>query len=139
MLTTTPDHLSEPARVLLTYIREKDWVTYVEVERVLAPYIPVRGDYAIEHPTIDNLLFWCGVSAEVCAIVNELFEARQIWRVPAERLAYHIDGKVLSLPIPRRVQQRYAKPYWLPTCLRATEQISPADRKKYGRVMGPLA
>ena len=139
MPTTTSESLSEPARVLLAYIREKDWVTYAEVERVLTPHISVKGNYAIEHPTIDNLLFWCGVSAEMCAVVNELFEAQQIWRVPAERLAYHIDGKVLGLPIPKRVQKRYAKPYWLPTCLRATERISAADRKKYGRVMGPSA
>ena len=125
--------LSAPANVLLTYVRIHDYVTYPEIERVLSSHMSVKGDRCIEHPTIHNLLFWAGVSQELIAIVNELFEAGLIWRVPASSLSYMIDGGMLRYPIPKRVRkQGYAKPHWVPTCLRPIECVSNTDLEKYG-------
>ena len=127
----TPPPLSPGATALLAYIRAYDYVTHVECERVLAPHLEVKGDWALTHPTVENLLFWVNVSEAFLDVLTELLDGGHIWRVPAEVLSYAIDGKVLTLPIPKRVQKRYARPHWVPTCLRPIERVSVADRKKY--------
>ena len=130
----TTQSLSPGATALLAYIRANDYVTYAEMPRVLSSFMPVKGDLSAEVGHVPNLVLWVGMSQEWIQTLNELFTAGLIWRQPCPVLSYMVDGKVLTLPVAKRLPKGgYKTPHWGPTCYRPIEKISPAEKQKYAK------
>jgi hypothetical protein len=104
---------------IVELVRERDYVSMVEIERFLKDKMPVKGDVAIVAPNFENIFLWGGVSEEFVDVVMRLMNEKQIYAHPADWMSYLIDGGMLQLPIAKRAHQ-YKKPHWLPVCFRVT-------------------
>ena len=120
VMTANPP-LSPAAQALLDHIRANDWVTYAEIEDVLAPYITVEGDGGLVLPDFQNMVLWQGVSRAFAETVNEVLGTHLVCREPVRILLYLTDGKYLTLPLAKRLYD-YATPHWLPVCFRPLER-----------------
>src|SRR5882724_547812 len=109
LMTANPP-LSPAAQALLDYIRANDWVTYAEIEHILAPYITVEGDGGIELADFENMALWSGVSRAFVDVVNEVLQTHLVCREPVPILPYMTDGKYLTLPLAKSLRA-YAKPH----------------------------
>lgn len=104
---------------MVSYVRAMDWVSFPELQRALAPYMPTTGDSAIEFPK--NLVVWLGMSREFVDILLDLTHRKVLHYHSACVLTHLVDGGVLRLPVakdPKRAEAGYKKPHWLPVCLR---------------------
>jgi hypothetical protein len=121
-----PAALSLAAQVALAYIRKRDYVSYVELDRVLRPHIPTQGDWAATDPHYPNVVFWAGMSEEWLDVLQELLDAQLVWRDVASRLTYMIDGRTLKFPLVKRLPDGgYKQPHWAPICFRPIETKTP--------------
>ena len=120
-VSTSTSPLSPGAQAVLDYIRAQDWVTYVEIEKVLAPYIQVAGEGDIEMGDFANVALWGGVSRAFVDTVNEVLRTQLVCRQPVSVMRYLLDGTYLTLPLAKRLRD-YAKPRWLPVCFRPIER-----------------
>jgi hypothetical protein len=106
---------------VLDYIRSQDWVTYAEIEKVLAPYIQVAGTGGVAMGDFANVTLWSGVSRAFVDTVNEVLHTQLVGRQPVSVISYLLDGTSLTLPLAKRLRA-YAKPHWLPVCFRPIER-----------------
>jgi hypothetical protein len=106
---------------VLDYIGAQDWVTCAEIEKVLAPYIQVKGDGGVAMGDFANVALWSGVSRAFVDTVNEVLRTQLVGRQPVSVMSYLLDGTYLTLPLARRLRA-YAKPHWLPVCFRPIER-----------------
>jgi hypothetical protein len=93
---------------VLDYIRAQDWVTYAEIEKVLAPYIQVAGNGGVEMGDFANVVLWGGVSRAFVDTVHEVLCTQLVCRQPVPVLSYLLDGTSLTLPLAKRLRA-YAK------------------------------
>jgi hypothetical protein len=105
---------------MLDLVRSQDWVIYPELERVLAPFIPVRGDGAIILADYRGLLVWEGVSYEFCEVVNDVMKTWRVIRVPVPARDYILQGSHLTLPVAKSLRD-YQAPHWMPMAFRPLE------------------
>jgi hypothetical protein len=111
---------------ILALVGRRDWVTFVELERELEPYVEVRGDRAIELEEFANIIVWASMSAELVDAVLRLNRAGRIHFHSTSALTYLIDGGTLKLPLAKGARA-YARPRWAPMCLRT---VAPAVRRR---------
>jgi hypothetical protein len=97
---------------ILTYVRERRYVSFVELERFLGG--EMSGDFNLFKG--DNVVLWSGVSERFAEAFASLVETGQVRLVPTSPLVYLIDGKALRLPLVKG-RYRYKKPHWLPVVL----------------------
>jgi hypothetical protein len=109
---------------IVTYVEERDYVTFAELQRDLGEYRDLAGDWALE--IWPNGILWAGMSEEFQQAFRKLVEQERIKTEPAAPLCYLMDGMVPRFPIAKRVPRDkakgYAKPYWIPVCLRPWEE-----------------
>lgn len=130
----TPVTTEQLDDMVLEFIRQRDFVSFVELTRFLEPYIPTKGLWGVSADERQNVLAWSGMSDEYSALVDRLRKSRRIetWTC-SSLLVYIVDGGMLDLP--RATQfgtKSYKKPHWLPVTIR----IAGAGTKKE-RAAGP--
>lgn len=94
-------------------------VSFVEIERMLAPYVEVKGDVSIGIGIHNkNIIFWAGLSEKVAQAIIDLEINGKIHFRPTNTFVYLIDGKALTYPIAKRPPKKgYKDLRWLPVCL----------------------
>jgi hypothetical protein len=108
------------ADAVAAYVEHYDWVTFVEIERLLEPFIPTRGTLALE--IAPNTIMWADMSEEFCAVMHEIQERKLIWPHGVSLLSYLADGGVLTLPLAKRPSKKgYVKERWLPIAFRVVQ------------------
>ena len=102
-------------------VRVRRHVSFVELERMIPGFNgedPHRCFCFSEHP---SLVIWLNLSDEALAALEELRKAKKVFLNPCSYLVYLVDGKTLSLPIPKRMPKKDTKKdYWVP-CVLDTE------------------
>jgi hypothetical protein len=122
--------LAEAAEAL---VRLKDYVTFVELQRLLAPGMTVNGDTAMyAGRAAGNLVMWAGMSDQFFDLVDGLLTAKKIFTHPASTMTYLIDGGSLRLPLAKRAGP-YKKPRWLPVCFRVVPMEDPKKKPARSR------
>jgi len=106
----------------------QDWVTYAEIEQVLAPYIQVAGNGGVAMGDFANVALWGGVSRVFVDTVNEVLRTQLVRRQPVSVMSYLLDGTYLTLPLAKRLRA-YAKPHWLPVCFRPIERCEAQEHR----------
>lgn len=114
---------------VVEFVRERDYVSFVELEREFETLITTKGDYTVE--CCKNGVLWAGLSDEFSDMINRLLKRKRIFTHPASQLTYLIDGGCLKLPIPKNLPKDgihvgYEQPVWIPACLR----VVPYDPEK---------
>ena len=61
----------------------------------------------------ETLVVWTGLSKDGAEAVLSLVQTGEIHMTPTSMLVYAIDGRLLNLPIAKRVQS-YKRLHWLP-------------------------
>lgn len=116
----TPAREGRLADAIEAYVRQYDWVTFVELGRRLDPYFDLKGSWALE--VAPNVILWLGMSQQFVDAVEELRHAKRVWAWPSSFLTYMIDGGGLKLPLAKRIPKTgYKKERWLPVTLRVHE------------------
>lgn len=106
------------AEAIMAYVRGYDFVTFVELRRLLAPFFEVDGEEAIIARDNPNVIFWLGMSESLSKVVRDLLDRKELYFHPADVLSYMIDGGGLRLPLVKS-RRSYKTPRWCPVCLRA--------------------
>ena len=115
---------------LVEFVRERDWVTPVEIQQRFEAYFPVHGTFDWVNGTHRNVIFWVGLSEELADAIIDLLRARRLFMHPASWWTYCADGVLLNLPLVKCVPPGgYKRPHWAPTALR----VVPMDN---GRTKG---
>jgi hypothetical protein len=101
---------------LLAYIREhKSGLSFINLKDAASE--DAEGPYDLSHARFRNIVYWAYLSLEFTEAITQLEREEVIEYVPTLPLVYMVDGRVLSLPIAKRVRA-YKKPHWLPVCVR---------------------
>jgi hypothetical protein len=113
--------LSPQAQAIYDLIHaNRTGTSFIEVTTAFrqAGYNP-DGGLAIEHPAVEQMLMWGGVSDDLLAAVNELLGARLIHYTPTSVLVYLADGGMMPYPLAERMpkNRKFAKPHWIPMVL----------------------
>jgi hypothetical protein len=113
---------------IVEFVRERDWVTLVELQRHMGDYMETKGHIALEWAP--NLLLWGGMSQELVDLLIELNKEKRIVYYTTSALTYMADGGVVDLPVAKNMPKKgYKKPRWLPVCIR----VAPCDRHRARR------
>lgn len=121
---------------VVDFVKERDYVSFPELSNHLQDAIPIKGDRAIE--CCKNGVMWCGMSDEFCGLMMRLLEKKKIYRHPACRMTYLIDGGGLDLPVPKNMPKDgmhvgYEQPVWIPVCFRVVpyDPEEEKDRRRW--------
>lgn len=121
--------LSNAAQSVIDLITQRDYVTFVEIEHVLQPLIPVKGSMAIEIGSCPNLVLWGGMSDEWVAVMHEVQASGLVSMEPTSLLTYMVDGGRPRLPVAKRPPKGgYSTEHWAPVCFRPKGR--PVTRKR---------
>src|SRR5690606_40373331 len=106
---------------------------FVELQRRFEPYMPTKGNIALEWGP-PGLVLWDGMSEEFASLINGLLEDGRLHLHGTTRLVYFIDGGTLNLPAAKRYRaEGYKRRRWLPACLRVVPNEAPAKGRRGGR------
>jgi hypothetical protein len=72
------------------------------------------------------------MTEEAATAVGDLLTEHAIYAHPASQLVYLIDGRTLSLPIPKSAR-KLTKPHWLPVTLRTVPLKATKPRRQSTR------
>lgn len=95
-------------------------VTFVEVTRLLAPYMTVEGSEELFLTGYPTILCWQGMSHELGHIIKELLDTDTLRCSPTEWLVYLADGELVNLPLATQ-PIHYPTMHWLPVTLELGE------------------
>jgi len=98
---------------ILDYISKHPATSFAELSMVFGEKI--RGEEALIFDN-ENIIIWTNLSKEFIEIFKELLNEKKIVVVPSNPLVYACDGKLLKLPIAKRLI-KYKEPHWLPVVL----------------------
>ena len=122
---------SDAAQAVIDLITKRDHVSFVEIQHVLEPLIPVKGRMALEVGSVPNLVIWAGMSEEWCAVMHEVQASGLVSMEPASLLVYMVDGVVPDMPVAKRLQKGgYKTEHWAPVCFRPKSRTTPRKRSK---------
>lgn len=128
------DH-AELENKIVDFIGNRDWVTFVELQREFEKVIEVKGGHALE--CCRNGVLWTGLSQEFTDLIQGLLRNKRIFTHPASKMTYFIDGGGLSLPTPKNppkdgLHVGYEQPVWIPVCFR-TKPYDPEEENRRRR------
>lgn len=110
------------------YVKQKDYVSFVQIERLLTPYLPIKGNHALCFSDHENIVLWAGMSQEWVTLMRQLLAEHRVYPYPSVPMVYWVDGGVPVLPLARTVRH-YKDVHWFPVTLRV---IPPAVKGKKG-------
>lgn len=108
-------------------VTRRDHVTIAEIQRLLAPYMPVNGDTALG---IDgNVWFAFGVSDELARVMEAVQRDGRVAVEPTNLLVYLGDGCALStMPIAKRPPRGgYRAPHFAPIVFRPRSAVDAVE------------
>lgn len=110
---------------IFEFVRERDWVTLVELQQHMSDYMETKGHVALEWAP--NLFLWGDMSQELVDLILELIKEKRIFFYTTSVITYMADGGMSSLPVAKNTPKNgYKKPHWLPVCIR----VAPRDRPR---------
>lgn len=110
---------------IFEFVRERDWVTLVELQQHMSDYMETKGHVALEWAP--NLFLWGDMSQELVDLILELIKEKRIFFYTTSVITYMADGGMSSLPVAKSIPKNgYKKPHWLPVCIR----VAPHDRPR---------
>lgn len=121
---------------IVEYVRQYDWVTFIELQRKMGAHFNVNGDITIaiaaDHP---NVILWGGMSTVFAETIDTLLRKKRVHIHPAQYLTYFIDGGTMDMPIAKRIPagSDYKTPHWLPICLRPVPLVPSGREAKRGK------
>jgi len=95
---------------ILNFVKKRRYVSFVEIEREFG-----KGEEMLYDPDT-NIVYWGNLKPEVCDAIIELINEGKLYIRPCTVFVYLVDGKVLGLPIARRIR-KYKRLHWLPVVL----------------------
>ena len=105
--------MSKISNVIFDYIKTKHYVSFVEIENIfLKSGFEYRGNLAIQHPSMSNVVVWIDWNQEAVDVIREVIDMG-VHYVPTAVLTYLTDGKVLDLPV-ARTRKDFKKMHWVP-------------------------
>lgn len=100
---------------IVEYVRDLDYVSFVELQDNFENYMKTRGDRTIE--VEKNVIMWMGMSHELAEMIVNLEKAKRIYFHPGNAMSYMIDGSIPDMPVCQQ-HREYKTPHWVPTTLR---------------------
>ncbi len=103
---------------ILKYIREKDHVSYAEIEQIFEQDgYPYKGEGVICSPANDMVVFWQGWNSDAANIIGELKQEGKVFQQPTSAFPYWVEGHYLKIPLVRKAYP-YKTEHWLPLVFR---------------------
>lgn len=94
------------------FVKQRRYVSFAEIQNKYG-----KGKFSIVLPK-KNIFLWVQLPKEVVDAILNLIEEKKLFLHPSCLLVYFCDGKVLTLPIAKRIPKNgYKNPHWLPTVL----------------------
>lgn len=113
--------------------RQRDRLTWCELQDALAPYVATTGEYGIALKSDLKVILWTGISSALADVVSSLLGSRRLHLHPVDLQLYKEAGKGLKLPVLTDVpEEQLARPHWLPVGLRVVPSLGASSR--FGRV-----
>jgi len=104
---------------IMEIVRTYDYVSFVELERKLAPYIETKGNHALELAPKTNIFIWFGLSEVLSDAILRLLRTKRIEPKATSLLVYMVDGATPKVPIAKRPPKNgYKSERWCPVVLR---------------------
>ena len=104
---------------IISYVKAYDYVSFVELDKKLMPFIYTEGDFALFLPDCNEMIvLWAGLSEKLSEIYARLLREKRIFVEPTSFLTYFIDGGNLKFPLCKQLKRKYKKIHWLPITLR---------------------
>lgn len=103
---------------ILAFVRERDFVTFAALHKHFAG--DAREDTEMVLP--GNRVIWAGLPLPIIEAVLALLDQGRLASIPGNKAAYRRDGRVLKLPIEKRVEA-HAEPHWFPVLLRTMDAV----------------
>ena len=115
----TPEQRTVAKAAIVKYVRDFDYVSFVDLEKVVARHFSVTGDQGcVLQP--HNIVLWSRGSTAFTECIMELVHEHAIYPWPADQLTYLMDGCLLGLPLVKRQPppHGYREPHWMPVVFR---------------------
>jgi hypothetical protein len=114
---------------IIDLIDERGPITFMELQKHLAPFFPTFGDRELHQA--GNVVLWLGLSPELAEAVQALVADGRITMRRTTVLVYLFEGA--ALPIPMALGDRppkggYKHPRWLPVVFNLPPGDGPAQR-----------
>ena len=91
-------------------------VSFVELSRIEGFTDLTESAYEILFPGNDTIVLWSGISKVYVDALKELRDEGVYHYWPTSLLVYHVDGKMLNMPIAKS-NRKYKQDRWLPVVL----------------------
>lgn len=111
------------------YVKYFDHVSFVELGKILEPYLPTKGNHCLCLPDYENLVVWLGMSPEWTQLMIRLLADHRVYLYPSSSLVYLIDGGFPRMPIAKSVRH-YKTEHWCPTVLRVIPPVLAQKKAK---------
>ena len=113
---------SELGKKLVELVRQRDWVTFVEVAELLEDHgVNTKGNNSYE-AQMDNVIFWAGMSSEMIEVFEPLLDNKELFFHPMKQMDLHVlllYGGCLKIPIVKHLPPGgFKTPHWLPVYFR---------------------
>ena len=107
---------------IVEYVKHYGNATFIEIQRILSPYMKVKGEYSLESTVMKNLILWTGLSKELSEILIELHKNKQTIYEPADVSDYTSKGVKINLPILEEIPTgELNEPHWYPYIIKLSE------------------
>lgn len=132
MVTTSWTELAGQGEIkaaIAAFVKSKEGVSFVELERNFEKYCKTQGEIALTMPRYENLILWVGLSEGFANDLQAAISEKLIFPHATHPILYLIDGRVPTFPVAKRIPKKgYQAPHWLPIVFNSTP-----PRAKRGR------
>jgi len=97
---------------VVKYVTGREYVTFVELERLLKEHIDTTGEFCME--LAENVILWVNMSEAWVELMQRLLKEHRLFLHPSEPLVYFMDGGSLSMPLWKG--RKTKNPRWAPVC-----------------------
>jgi hypothetical protein len=120
---------------LVEYVRTHDPASLADIESIIDPYLPARGDQGMALKSDLNCVVWSGVSKEFIDLLQSLIAARRLHLHACDVAMYKSSGKTLPLPVRKELPaEKLERPEWLPCTVRVVPSPGAQRLSRIGRV-----
>ena len=105
---------------ILAFVDDHDWVTFARLHRHFAGDAREPTELALP----GNRIVWSGLPQPIADAILELLDEGRLAALPGHKSAYRRDGRVLNLPVERRLPpDGHDEPHWFPVLLRSARAV----------------
>jgi hypothetical protein len=114
--------LSNMAKQIYDYVLKNGHVSFVELSKHIPGFYNPDDSTMYTFAKYPNIVIWMNVSDEAVQAMEELVKSNRVFLNPCSSMVYLADGKILLLPIPKRVPPVNEKLWWVP-CVLHTQKL----------------